>query len=180
MKERWKLIENFPDYEVSNLARIRSWKRKKPRILHPHLNNRGYYRQRLHYDTNDGSNKQVLVHRLVAEAWVKNPFNLPEINHIDFNTKNNLPKNLEFCERSGNIRHSFKGGRMQKTYDRLKALCGEKCNLSKLTTDIVIDIKTSPLSYRALADKYNISRSHVWNLKAGKRWKHLNEHLSKI
>lgn len=52
--------------------------------------------------------KKKLVHRLVAEAFIPNPNNLPEVNHIDYNNKNNNVQNLEWCDRGYNMAHCFK------------------------------------------------------------------------
>lgn len=51
------------------------------------------------------------VHRLVAETFVSNPDNLPEVNHIDYNTMNNSASNLEWSTKADNIKHSFDKGR---------------------------------------------------------------------
>lgn len=56
--------------------------------------------------------KQVYVHRLVGQAFIPNPDNLPEINHIDFNTRNNRLENLEWVTSEQNVRHSLLHGRM--------------------------------------------------------------------
>lgn len=56
--------------------------------------------------SNGGISKSYSVHRLVAEAFIPNPDNLPEINHKDENTKNNCVENLEWCTRQYNIDYS--------------------------------------------------------------------------
>ena len=57
------------------------------------------------------------VHRLVAQAFIPNPSNLPQVNHKDFNKTNNHVGNLEWISRADNIQHSHDNGRMQKRYD---------------------------------------------------------------
>lgn len=54
--------------------------------------------------------KMYLLHRVVAKTWVSNPENLPEVNHIDGNKKNNSADNLEWCTRSYNVRHAYANG----------------------------------------------------------------------
>lgn len=107
--EIWKPIEGYEGlYEVSTLGRVRSLGRVAkngtyfpPIILKLKPNQRGYVQIRLH---NDGEFKRMLVHRLVAEAFIPNPDNLPVVNHKDRNPSNNNVSNLEWCTQSHNVR----------------------------------------------------------------------------
>lgn len=101
MEEIWKDIEGYEGYyQVSNLGRIKSFQKWKQAscpdeyILKPTFNNRGYSQVMLYKNT---KKKKFLVHRLVAQAFVSNPKNLPHINHIDENIQNNSADNLEWC-----------------------------------------------------------------------------------
>jgi hypothetical protein len=57
-----------------------------------------------------GNRKTASVHRMVAEAFIPNPDNLPEVNHIDCNRTNNCVDNLEWCTHTENIHYSIKMG----------------------------------------------------------------------
>lgn len=82
---------------------------RRKRVLKQYPNERGYMKVNL-YDS-DGKCKKKYVHRLVAEAFIDNPLNKPNVNHIDANVKNNSVNNLEWCTQSENILHAVKLGR---------------------------------------------------------------------
>ena len=103
--ELWKDIKGFEGlYQVSTWARVRSMDKlvvynngvkhfHKGKILNTHVTN-GYLRVTL---TNNCSQTKFFVHRLVAEAFIPNPDNLPCVNHKDEDKTNNYPCNLEYC-----------------------------------------------------------------------------------
>lgn len=95
----WKPIEGWP-YSVSDTGLVRN--DRTGRILTNQISRQGYYLVRL-----SAGCKPVgfLVHRLVANAFIPNPNNYPEVNHIDGNTLNASADNLEWCSRSMNMRH---------------------------------------------------------------------------
>ena len=101
MEEKWKSIDNFPDYYVSNLGRVYSNKSNK--CLSPKSSNRGYLSVTL---CKDDTNKLKSIHRLVATAFIPNPENLPVINHKDENPSNNTVDNLEWCTVQYNTSYS--------------------------------------------------------------------------
>lgn len=106
--EVWKDIKGFNNYQVSNLGNVRSknWgKRGICRNLVPKKHNRGYLFVELVSDK--GEKKAFLIHRLVAEAFIGNPNNLPQINHIDENKLNNKAENLEWCTAKQNTTAYF-------------------------------------------------------------------------
>lgn len=99
--EEWRNIAGFEGiYMVSNLGRVKNVKRDS--ILSPGRNSKGYLRVIL---CNNGTKKQVLVHRLVALAFIPNPDGKREVNHIDCNKQNNAVSNLEWVTHSENMRH---------------------------------------------------------------------------
>lgn len=100
--EIWKTIEDYPDYQVSSLGRVKSLKGKKERILKPG-DVGGYLNVIL---SNNGKKKNFRVHRLVAEAFLLNPLGLPVINHKDEDKTNNTVDNLEWCDSAYNNNYS--------------------------------------------------------------------------
>ncbi len=112
-EEIWKPISGFPEYEVSNLGRIRSWRRVKPwrknapKIMVQNPSNGGYLMVFFHY------HKQRWVkypHRLVLEAFVGSCPEGQECNHKDGNKNNCHLDNLEWISPSENIRHALMNG----------------------------------------------------------------------
>lgn len=95
--EIWKTIEEYPQYQVSNMGRVRSLKHKAPRILKLADNDYGYLVVHLYPN---GKQKTIKVHRLVAKAFVPNPDNLPTTDHIDRDRKNNFANNLRWADYS--------------------------------------------------------------------------------
>nr|QBK85255.1 MAG: HNH endonuclease [Iridovirus LCIVAC01] len=110
-KEQWITISENKNYEVSNLAQIRNEKTK--RILKKYIRTDGYEGISLSYTTRG---KTYSVHKLVAQAFIPNPNNFPQVNHKDLNRANNRVSNLEWVTQSMNIKHSVKKGR--NTYKR--------------------------------------------------------------
>ena len=110
MKEIWKDIIGFEGiYEISNLGRIR--RIKTGRILSTRRSDGWYITVTLYKDKKRYGKS---LHRLVAETFVPNPYNLPEVNHIDEDKINNRADNLEFCDRKYNNNY---GSRMDKIRD---------------------------------------------------------------
>ena len=114
MQEIWKDIPNYEGlYQVSNLGRVKSTpicKHKKPRIL-KNIPRNGYFSVIL---CDGKTQKNVFVHRLVAECFVPNPENKPIVNHIDGNKSNPHFSNLEWCTQKENVRHAWKTGLVDK------------------------------------------------------------------
>lgn len=101
MEEQWKDIDGFPNYAVSNFGNIIN--KNTGMILKGHSNGRGYLHVVL-YDSNHVG-KCVMIHRLVANAFIPNDNNLPQVNHIDECKTNNRSDNLEWVTSKQNINH---------------------------------------------------------------------------
>lgn len=131
MQEIWKDILNYEGhYQISNLGRIKSLNRKvkynhpkfskrsmKEKILSPKITN-GYLGINLYKNK---KRKSFLVHRLVAEAFIPNPLNLPQVNHKDENKFNNYTDNLEWCTLEYNLLYGTGAERSLKS--RAKPIC---------------------------------------------------------
>ena len=109
MKEIWKEIEGFNNYQVSTLGRVKrtTWSRNSPagKILKPSKNNCGYLFVNLQ------KNKKAYrksIHRLIAEAFIDNPNNLTDVDHIDNNKLNNTVENLQWLSHKDNMNKMLK------------------------------------------------------------------------
>lgn len=109
MEEIWKDIKDYEGlYQVSNLGRVKSLgnKKRKEKILKPCKVKSGYLRVQLSKRKMFYVRKMFFVHRLVAESFISNPYNLPQVNHLDLNKENNNISNLEWVSPKKNIEYS--------------------------------------------------------------------------
>lgn len=115
MEEVWKPVVGYEGlYEVSNMCRVRTVDHYVNNRLHNGLKIvRGRIKQQYYQKdgrpavelSRYGINRRFPTYRLVAMAFIPNPNNLPEINHIDENPANNSIDNLEWCDRTYNINY---------------------------------------------------------------------------
>lgn len=101
MKERWKIIDGHPNYEISSLGRVRNIKTNN--LLVPYNDGSGYYRVKL-----DGKN--LRLHIIVAQAFIPNPENKPTVNHIHGNKRDNRASQLEWATYSEQNFHVWRTG----------------------------------------------------------------------
>lgn len=107
--EEWREILGNTEYEVSNLGRVRRKLKKDGSCLKQSPNSRGYLRVNIKSNS-EGRHMNKFVHRLVGIAFIPNPLNKEDINHIDGNKLNNNLENLEWATRQENIIHAWETG----------------------------------------------------------------------
>lgn len=109
-KEYWKPVVGYEGhYQVSNFGRVKSIKFGKEIILKQKQYMDGYYYVGL---SKNGIVKSYYVHRLVAEAFLPNPDNLPCVNHKDECKTNNIASNLEWCDNKYNNSYGTRNERV--------------------------------------------------------------------
>ncbi len=174
--EIWKDIPGYEGrYCASNLGNVKSldWfyyskgAGKIPykinhygKLLKQSISPYGYYYVGLHINSKQYGN---LIHRLIALAFIPNPKNKPQINHIDGNKANNHVNNLEWCTQSENMQHSYKIGlnRMDNDYN----------NNSKLNSfQVRVIRKAEGLKQYELAKIFNVTNSSISQIINNKIW----------
>lgn len=150
-------IKDFPNYYVTDTGEVWSHRGKK---LKGWKNPAGY----LQYDLkNNLGFKKHYGHRLIAEAFIPNPNNLPYVCHKDDNTSNNCASNLFWGTHQDNMDDRGLKGRQAR---------GIKTNTAKLTEAQVRDIRSRP-DHEGLDREFGISYQHVLNIRGRKSWKHI-------
>lgn len=171
MKEIWKDVVEYEGlYQISSLGRLRSIDKirdgfsykngkitkrfYKGKIIKQSIIGYGYPSTAI---MKNGTYKTVLIHRLVAKAFIENPENKLYVNHIDFNTRNNYFENLEWCTAFENIHHTMNHGRNRQLY-------GEENGHSKIKNNQIIDIfgmSENGISQYKIARHYGVHQSTI-------------------
>lgn len=165
--EQWRDVDGYElRYQVSNTGKVRN--KKSGRVLKTQTTKDGYKRLGLHWC---GEIFNASVHRLVALAFVPNPDNKPQVNHINGNPADNRAENLEWVTNSENQIHAHKVLRRKPSgwcYQPQKVLCCE--------TGVVYP------SVREAAATLGLTNTSIIRVCCGKRkthggyhWKYVNE-----
>lgn len=176
MNEVWKEIKGYPDYKVSNLGRIKSFKLKEPKLIKPR--DKGY----LYVSLYDGiKSKNFYVHRLVAIHFIDNPENKRTVNHINEDKKDNRVDNLEWLSSKENTNYGTGNKRraesVRKTYKETKPF-----RLSKNTPIVGTSLHDgSKIYFESImeATRHGFVKSCIRGCLNGKHKTHMNYSWSK-
>jgi hypothetical protein len=166
--EEWRTIEDFPEYAVSNLGRIKRIKKgycntKVGRVLIAKTYKTGYQMLTL---CKDKKKYTKTIHCLVAEAFIeKRPFGM-QVNHKDGVKTNNHIRNLEYVTVSENNLHAVRTGLHPIFY-------GEKTHTSKLSNkDVlrIVELRKSGLSLGKIAGMFPVKEAALGHIFKGRRW----------
>lgn len=146
-----KKIEGFENYFVTSCGKVISTKNDKQIELKFDVSGKSKKYKRV--TLSNGKRTRFPVHRLVALAFISNPDNKPQVNHIDGNPDNNHYTNLEWVTQSENMLHAYKTG-----------LQTPQRNFIKLTLEDIPKIfhmRESGMLQREIAEVFNVSREHI-------------------
>ena len=156
--EQWRNVVGYNGkYLVSNEGRVKN--AKSGRILKEMITHRGYVKVHL-FRTDD--EKNIFLHRIVADEFIPNPQRKPQVNHIDGNKLNNNADNLEWCTGHENVRHSWENGLREGNVQWYR---------SKMKKVVAISIDgTDVIRFNSIAEaKKHFNTNHVSDVLNGHR-----------
>lgn len=160
----WKTLvyngQEYTQFEVSNDGQIRNV--NTGTIYKQHINQNGY--STVCVSLGSRKNKKTFrIHKAVAETFIPNPDNKPEVNHIDTNKQHNYVSNLEWATSSENIKHAYDNGVKHP-------LCGACNPQSRFNDDDILYIRKNykpndhEYGARALARKFHVDKNSILNI----------------
>ena len=140
-------------YKISNDGKV--WSEYKKDYLKPRLSMDGYERVAL---SKNNKRYEYRVARLVAETFVENPENKPQVNHIDYNIRNNWYENLEWCDNYENAHYSYDAGRFMtkreyKVYTFTNVYNGDSFSIIGIS-NVAKKFASSKKNFKAIIKKY--------------------------
>jgi len=165
MKELWKSKEiNGLVYYISNFGNVKTSKN----IIKTRKDKDGYL---IFTAGKKNKRKVVKIHRLVAELFIPNPDNKPEVNHLDFHRENPNVENLDWCTHEENVKYTLE-------YNKsvfIDNTCENNPN-SKLNKENVILIKKllkDSITVADIARTFNVGWQTINHIKQGNTWKNI-------
>ena len=157
------------NYDVSNIGDVRN--RTTGKILSQYTDRDGYKHATISVD---GKQYHPGVHRYVAEAFIPNPDNKPEVNHLNGIKGINVVCNLEWATTSENVQHAFDTG--------LKSSILGSDNVLSHYTDRqikkVCKMLEQGISNKKISEKTGVDRKYITDIKKGRRWKHISKNYN--
>lgn len=153
----------YPVYDIWLISEAgQVWSKKSNRLLKIRHRKDGYLDVKLSY-------RRFLVHRLVAIAFIPNPLNLLQVNHLDGNRGNPRLENLEWCEQRSNMQHAIKIG----LFPNREGSKNGRATINEATALKIKQLLTSGLKSTNIAVKLRVNYNVVSNIKRGLTWKHV-------
>lgn len=155
------------EYKITNDGKVISLKGGKRKYLKIQKYRHGYLYVNLWVN---GICYRDTIHRLVAKAFIPNPNNLPEVNHIDGDKENNCVNNLEWSSSEDNVSHAW--------YNNLCSSYGENSHLNKFKEEYIIkvcEMLMEGLQPREISELTGISQAMVSDIRGKKIWKHITK-----
>ena len=143
-----KNISGLEKYFIDEEGRVFSTVKETPRELKMHLNYKGYLQIKI-------LGKSYKIHRLVAQAFIPNPNNLPQVNHIDGNKTNNTVENSEWVDNSTNQLHAWANNLQPKRHASNISLTQEQANAIRK------EYVESNIGTIELSRKYEVSKTTI-------------------
>ncbi|WP_342532647.1 NUMOD4 domain-containing protein [Lysinibacillus sp. FSL K6-0057] len=179
LQEIWKPVEGYEGlYEISNYGKLKSYYDKngrqmiaEGRLLKGKKDKDGYIEYTL---SKNKVYKCKRAHRLVASAFIENPYNLPQVNHIDGIKSNNYVSNLEWCDVKHNAKHKYDTGLGEYSRHMAKMTHGRKSKLLNLENGDVIHFNSMYDVDLYLGKRYGFTKDTV------RRNKNYNDKFKKL